>query len=63
VVALVPNEIIEEQVQVGEDIGETSLIDVDKIEAHLEKTILMIEEQENVIFTPMLEQENANEVC
>ncbi len=62
-VALVPNEIIEEQVQVGEDIGETSLIDVDKIEAHLEKTILMIEEQENVIFTPMLEQENANEVC
>jgi hypothetical protein len=63
VVALVPNEIIEEQVQVGEDIGETSLIDVDKIEAHLEKTILMREEQENVIFTPMLEQENANEVC
>ncbi len=62
-VALVPNEIIEEQVQVGEDIGETSLIDVDKIEAHLEKTILMREEQENVIFTPMLEQENANEVC
>jgi hypothetical protein len=54
VVALVPNEIVEEQVQVGEDIRETSMIDVDKIE--VEKIILMIEEQENVIFTPVFKQ-------
>ncbi len=53
-VALVPNEIVEEQVQVGEDIRETSMIDVDKIE--VEKIILMIEEQENVIFTPVFKQ-------
>ncbi len=52
-VTLVPNEIVEEQVQVGEDIGETSTINIDRIEVDLEKTILMIKEQENVILTPM----------
>jgi hypothetical protein len=62
VVTLVPNEIVEKQVQMGEDIGETSIINIDRIEVDLEKTILMIEEQENVILTPMSEQENANEV-
>jgi hypothetical protein len=38
VVTLVPNEIVEEQVQVNVDVGETFAIKVD-----LEKTILMIE--------------------
>jgi hypothetical protein len=42
VIALAPNEIVEEQVQVGEDIRETSMVDVDKIVVNLEKTILMI---------------------
>ncbi len=44
-VALVPNEIVDEQTQVGENIGETSIIDVNRIEVDLEKIILMIEEQ------------------
>ncbi len=61
-IALAPSDIVEEQVQVGENIGEASMADVDKIVVNLEKTILMIEEQENVVPTPMLEQENANEV-
>ncbi len=55
-VALVPNEIVEEQLQVGEDIRETSTIDADKIEVDLEKIILMIEEQKNVIFIPVSNQ-------
>jgi len=42
VVALVTNEIVEKQVQVGEDIRETSTIDADRIEVDLEKIILMI---------------------
>jgi hypothetical protein len=42
VVALVTNEIVQKQVQVGEDIGETSIIDVDRIEVDLEKSISMI---------------------
>ncbi len=42
VITLAPNEIVEEQVQVGEDIRETSMVDVDKIVVNLEKTILMI---------------------
>ncbi len=41
-VALVTNEIVQKQVQVGEDIGETSIIDVDRIEVDLEKSISMI---------------------
>ncbi len=62
VIALAPSEIIEEQVQVGEDIGETFMTNVDRIVMNLEKTILMIEEEKNVIPIPMPEQENANEV-
>jgi hypothetical protein len=37
VVALIWNEIVEKQMQVGENIGETFAIDVDKIEVDLEK--------------------------
>ncbi len=55
-VALIPNEIVEEQVQVGEDIRETSTIDANKIKVDLEKIILMIEEQKNVILTPLSKQ-------
>jgi len=62
VIALAPSDIVEEQVQVGENIGEASMADVDKIVVNSEKTILMIEEQENIVPTPMSEQENANEV-
>jgi hypothetical protein len=37
--------------------------DVDRVEVDLERTILMIEEQENVILVArVLEQENANEI-
>jgi len=42
VVALVTNKIVQKQVQVGEDIGETSTIDANRIEVDLEKIILMI---------------------
>ncbi len=45
VVALVPSDIIEEQMQAGENVGETSIANVDRIEMDLERTILMIEEQ------------------
>ncbi len=41
-VALAPSQIVEEQVQVGEDVGETFVTYVDRIEVGLEKTILMI---------------------
>jgi len=61
VVTLVPSQIVEEQVQVGEDIGETSATNVDRIKVDLEKTILMIKEQENVVHVLVLEQENVNE--
>jgi hypothetical protein len=37
VVALVQNEIVEEQMQVGENIGETFVTNVDRIEVDLEK--------------------------
>jgi hypothetical protein len=53
VIALAPSEIVEEQVQVGESIGEIFMADVDKIVVDLEKTFLMIEEQKNVVPTPM----------
>jgi hypothetical protein len=44
VVPLVPNEIFEEeQVEVDENVGETSKGDVDQIEIDLERIILMIE--------------------
>jgi hypothetical protein len=63
VIASVPSEIIEEeQVEVDEDVGETSKGDANQIEIYLEITILMIEDQGNVVFaTPLLRQENANE--
>ncbi len=63
VVPLVPSEFVEEeQMETGENIGETSKGNVDKIEMDLERTILMIEDQENVVHVvPILEQKNANE--
>jgi hypothetical protein len=46
VVPLVPSEIVEmEQVEVGEDVGETSKGNVDKIQMDLERIILMIKDQ------------------
>jgi hypothetical protein len=61
VVALVAPEIIQEQVQVVGDVGETFAVDVNKIDANLEKTILMIEKQENVVPILVLGEENVNE--
>jgi hypothetical protein len=62
VVTLVPSDIIEEQMQVGENVRETSAANVDRIEMDLERTILMIEEQENVVLvTLMVGWKNANE--
>ncbi len=61
-VALVPNEIVDEQMQIGEVIAEASTIDVDRIEMDLEIIILMIEEQK--IIVPIIivpNQKNANE--
>jgi hypothetical protein len=40
---LVPNEIVDEQMQIGEAVVEAFTIDVDRIEMDLEITILMIE--------------------
>jgi hypothetical protein len=62
VVALVTNEIVEKKMQMGEDIGEISIINVNRIEVDLEKITLMIKEQENVIPISVSKQENANEV-
>jgi len=63
VVPLIVNEIVEEEeVQADEDVGETSKGDVDQVEMDLERIILMIEDQENVVLVvPLPEQENANE--
>jgi hypothetical protein len=63
VVPLVPSDIVEEeQVEVGEDVGKTPKRKSDQIEMDLERTVLMVKEQENVIFVvPLPEQENANE--
>jgi hypothetical protein len=63
VVPLVPSEILEEeQMEVGEVIRETFKGDVNQIDMHLERIILMIEDQENVVLVvPLSEQENANE--
>jgi hypothetical protein len=47
--ALVIPKIIQEQVQVGGDIGKIVDANADKIEVDLEKTILMIERQEDVV--------------
>ncbi len=44
VVPLLTSEIVEEEeMQAGEDVGETSKGDADQVEMDLEKTILMIE--------------------
>jgi len=61
VATLVAPKIVQEQVQASGDVGETSVVDAKKIEVDLEKTILMIERQENVIPTLVLEEENTNE--
>ncbi len=63
VVPLIVSEIVEEEeVQVDEDVGETFKGDVDQVEMDLERIILMIEDQENVVLVvPLLKQENANE--
>jgi hypothetical protein len=42
VVALALNEIVDEQVWLGEDIAKAYVADVDRIEMNLERTILMI---------------------
>ncbi len=47
--------------EVGENVGKTCKKNSNKIEMDLEITILMVEEHENVVFVPLLEQENANE--
>jgi hypothetical protein len=47
--------------EASEDVGETCKRDVDQIEMDLERTILMTEDQENVIHViPLPEQENVN---
>jgi hypothetical protein len=63
VVPLVANEIVEEEkVEVDEDVGETSKGNVDHIKMDLEITILMMQDQENLVFVvPLLEQKNVNE--
>jgi hypothetical protein len=63
VIPLVPSEIIEEeQAEVGEDVKETSKGDANQIEIYLERIILMIEDQGNVVFAiPLPKQKNANE--
>jgi hypothetical protein len=47
--------------QVGGDIKEALVANVDRIDIDLEKTILMIGRQEDVVPPFMLEQENTNE--
>jgi hypothetical protein len=61
VVALAIPKIVQKQMQVGGDIGEAFVAYANKIEANLEKTILMIERQEDLVLPPMLEGENSNE--
>jgi hypothetical protein len=48
-------------VQVVGDIGETFVVDADRIEADLEKYILLIERQKDVVPLLVLEEENTNE--
>ncbi len=47
--------------EVGEDVGETCKRNSNKIEMDLEIIVLMVEEQENVVDVPLLEQKNAND--
>ncbi len=61
-VTLAPNEIVEEQVWAGEDVVEAFVANVDRIEMDLERTILMVEEQENVVLITIVPKwENENE--
>jgi hypothetical protein len=60
VVALVALEIVQEQMQIGGDVGSPFVMNINKIEANLEKNILMIKIQENVVPTLVLEEENTN---
>jgi hypothetical protein len=57
VVPLVASEIVEEEkVEAGEDVRETSKGNVDQIDMDLERTILMIKDEENIVpTTPLLE--------
>jgi hypothetical protein len=57
VVPLVASEIVEEEeVEVGENVRETSKGNVDQIDMDLERTILMIKDEENIVPTiPLLE--------
>ncbi len=48
------------KLQIGGDIRKTYVVNVDKIETNLEKTILMIKRQEDVVLPLMLEEENIN---
>ncbi len=51
VVPLVPNEIVEEeQVEAYENFGETFKGDADQIEIDVERIILMIGDEENVVY-------------
>jgi hypothetical protein len=58
---LVTHEIVQEQVQIGGDVGEASTVDAYRIEVDLEKTILMIEIQKNVVPILVSKEENTNE--
>ncbi len=62
-IPLVPSEIVEEeQMEANENIEKTIKRDFDWIEMDLERTILMVEKQENIVLIAQLqEQENANE--
>ncbi len=52
VVSLVVSEILkEEEVEVDEDVRETFKGDVDQIDMDLERTILMIKDEKNIVLT------------
>jgi hypothetical protein len=51
---------VQEQMQVGGDVGETYVVNANKIESNLEKIILMIERQEDAVLPLMLKEENTN---
>jgi hypothetical protein len=61
VVTLVPSEVIKELMQANEDIGETFATNANRIYIHLEKIVLMIKEQKNVVFILVPKQDTANE--
>jgi hypothetical protein len=54
------NQNIEEEMQAGANVGETFAANVSRIKVELYKTIDMIEKQEIVAPSIMLDQENAN---